>query len=771
MKMLFVAIIMVLLWPSVLPAQSGENGGGATNFVCPTDNPCLMTPINCSGAGCSQNSSQPQRRAWTRPVFDGTRLWVDMGDNFGGITFSQGLFWYQYQSKPPTSGGGGLGFTVESDCGERGSGHPNSGDLPTVIYNVAATMTAAITSTATTIPVSNTTKVVKVGNFNLSPGYSCAFASGLCPELPLVWIVDGTQDELVEYCGFDSTHIYLGNVSDTPCPTGGAAPGHGRGMEGTTPAAHNPLVIGGNQVINITGGCPAPQGAALKNAGMTQKILMYEPTVHPWRMEWGDTFSDPRGNFRYWRKGNGENGKPIFDFFYSPTDGVSVEIPNMGGQGETDGATEQDPVDRIFLTWGGGTITSGTVGNDTYVACFDDRTMATAAELRSLGCTATTGTFASVTHASSASITNDMLTLIANNTFAVGETLSLSGFTNANLTFLNGASITVATGTNTGQVVASLTHANVVSNADNGGTLTMTAGPCVTNGTCGQLYVWNQLTSSSAMPTACFGTRWDGHTCNIDGNPGPEQRHTHSLTWDSQDGVFVLFGGQNSYKGIGTSLNCAGPPPPYFDVTPSASYPAGSWTQSNCPSLPDDVWIYAPKGNNAMGGSGSWVQLTNAGDIPAPHQRPAIDYDSINHYLALWEGGWGGVMTTGEYDHGFYTMTISCTGGCSAPTGGTSTWVAVPVGFGLRSGLFNNSVQQPGVPWNQQYICAGGVCTDHCHTPTDPLFNMCDGGYEQLVFDSANKVHYYMDAFGGAGSSGGLSTLWQLPSSAISGAH
>ena len=158
----------------------------------------------------------------------------------------------------------------------RGSG--NNG--PTIISNVGQILTAPITSTATsmvvTSSISNASKMVPVAQFNINSvgGVNCEFASGTCPETPLLWI----DDELVEYCSLNNTTltiqlgVYNGAADDgtgaTSCVGGtGRAAGSGRGMFGTLPAAHNPYVVSDAQIPNIFGACPAPQSGALANGG------------------------------------------------------------------------------------------------------------------------------------------------------------------------------------------------------------------------------------------------------------------------------------------------------------------------------------------------------------------------------------------------------------------------------------------------------------------------------------------------------------------------
>lgn len=327
-----------------------------------------------------------------------------------------------------------------------------------------------------------------------------------------------------------------------------------------------------------------------------------------------------------------------------------------------------------------------------------------------------------------------------------------------------------------GQFAANFTHAAYTSAPDSG-TATLATGSCISNGTCDHLYVWNLLCGATASPTSacvgaggtrsttCTGSRWDGTSCSsTDGYFGPRASHTRSLVDDTQNQVIMLFGGQNG----NTPRGCAATGLPVTDTTSTASYPYANgsnpigqqiWNSSNCNSLPNTVWIYSVPNQ-------SWTLLTNAGDVPAGHQRPAIDHDSHLHYFVYWTGPWGAAETVGEYDHGLYKMTVSCTPSCASPTGGTSTWTAVSTGLGLPTGASNNSLQQIGIPWNQQYV-VGPPIVDHCHKPGDALYNECDGGYENLVFDSKDNVHLYIDAYGGAGNASAIPVIFQLPESAI----
>lgn len=73
--------------------------------------------------------------------------------------------------------------------------------------------------------------------------------------------------------------------------------------------------------------------------------------------------------------------------------------------------------------------------------------------------------FSSTATITNVAITSDVLTVLANNTFQVGEVVALAGLTTA--TFLNAQSVTILTATGT-QFTANFTHADYASAPDTG---------------------------------------------------------------------------------------------------------------------------------------------------------------------------------------------------------------------------------------------------------------------------------------------------------------
>jgi hypothetical protein len=830
-------------------AQSGQ-----TSFTCPTAAPCLVTPLQCGTAplsACTQSAPEPQRRAWNRTFYDrvGDKWWEDTGDNFGQFTFSAGWAWTQYV--PTTLNLAGMvGFTMDSDCGEHDNSHGGAGNNgPTIISNVAQILTAPITSSALSMPVtstiSNAAKIVPVAQFNINStgGVNCEFASGTCPETPLLWI----DDELVEYCSLNTTSdtiflgIYNGAADDgtgaTSCVGGTTrAAGSGRGMFGTLAATHNPYLISGAQIPNIFGACPAPQGGALANGGTMVRMPMHKPDFHPWRMEMGEITSNPANatgcstthvvsctQVRLWTRPKGETGVPPQPYFYSPQDGYTVEVPNMGGQGEEDGALENDPAHKIFLSYGGQTVkSSGNFTPWTYVACYD--TSATIATLNGLGCARNTGTFAYLWNGWQFSCTSSACTIYANNNLANGDTVTLTGFANS---FLNVTNQTVSS-VKSGQFNLAISGHTTALTADTGTVqLTTSTTQCIINSTCNRLYVFNLLQGTATawaathsfsqydqiqatvggttynflamgggtsggsapawtatvgatqpvdgsvtwinagafVPLSCSGNRWDGTACSSadsfgPGSYGPGSLHVESLTYDSHNQGITLFGGQNNYTSatFAPPLGC-----PAIGMTLAQSkYPYGVWNFSNCEAIPNDVWFYSAN-------PPTWTKLatTANGQVPAGHQRPALAYNADDNYYLYWLGPWDStcIGCFGEYDHGLYKLVLSCSASCTTPPIDTATWTAINDSSiaSLPFGQQNNSAQQISIPWNQQF----SGTTDHCHLPGDALFNSCDGGYENLDYDPRDSTFLYKDAYGGAGSNGGIQVVYQLPKAAI----
>jgi hypothetical protein len=846
MKRLFFLIFMCA---GTAFAQSGQ-----TSFTCPTAAPCLVTPLQCGTtplSACTQSAPEPQRRAWNRTFYDqvDNKWWEDTGDNFGQFTFSAGWAWTQYV--PTTLNLPGMvGFTMDSDCGEHDNSHGGSGNNgPTIISNVGQILTAPITSTATAMVVTSTissaAKIVPVAQFNINStgGVNCEFAAGACPETPLLWI----DDELVEYCSLNNTTftiqlgVYNGAADDgtgaTSCVGGtGRAAGSGRGMFGTLPAAHSPYVISGSQIPNIFGACPAPQGGALANGGTMVRMPMHKPDFHPWRTEMGEITSNPANatgcstthvvsctQVRLWTRPKGETGVPPQPYFYSPQDGFTVEVPNIGGQGEEDGALENDPAHKIFLSYGGQTVkSSGNYTPWTYVACYD--TSATVATLNALGCTRNTGTFAYLWNGWQFSCTSSTCTIYANNNLANGDTVTLTGFANS---FLNVSNQTVSL-VKSGRFNLPISGHTTALTSDTGTIqLTTSTTQCIIDSTCNRLYAFNLLQGTATawaathsfsqydqiqatvgsttynflavgggtsggsapawtatvgatqptdgtvtwinagafVPLSCSGNRWDGTACSSadsfgPGSYGPGSLHVESLTYDSHNQGITLFGGQNNY----TSATFAPPlgcPATGMSLAQS-KYPYGVWNFSNCEAIPNDVWFYSAN-------PPTWTKLatTANGQVPAGHQRPAFAYNPDDNYYLYWLGPWDStcIGCLGEYDHGLYKLVLSCSASCSTPPIDTATWTAINDSSiaSLPFGQQNNSAQQISIPWNQQF----SGTTDHCHLPGDALFNSCDGGYENLDYDPRDSTFLYKDAYGGPGSNGGIQVVYQLPKAAI----
>jgi hypothetical protein len=174
------------------------------------------------------------------------------------------------------------------------------------------------------------------------------------------------------------------------------------------------------------------------------------------------------------------------------------------------------------------------------------------------------------------------------------------------------------------------------------------------------------------------------------------------------------------------------------------------------------VWFYSAN-------PPTWTKLatTANGEVPAGHQRPAFAYNADDNYYLYWLGPWDStcIGCFGEYDHGLYKLVLSCSASCTTPPIDTATWTAINDSSiaSLPFGQQNNSSQQISIPWNQQF----SGTTDHCHLPGDPLFNSCDGGYENLDYDPRDSTFLYKDAYGGPGSNGGIQVVYQLPKAAI----
>jgi hypothetical protein len=216
------------------------------------------------------------------------------------------------------------------------------------------------------------------------------------------------------------------------------------------------------------------------------------------------------------------------------------------------------------------------------------------------------------------------------------------------------------------------------------------------------------------VATSCSGTRWDGTACNSDSKPGPGGRNTLSLTYDSFDHRFVLFGGTNDNN----------------DGCPGTSAPP--WNGTNCPSEPNDTWVYDVP-------SRTWTQLTNAGDIPAPTRRPAIAYDSFRHQLTMWQGPTpccSSPPPAGHYEQGTYALTINL-------AKATANWTITNVGSG--------GATQPPPPFSQ--LGGGPHQANHAE--------------ENLAYDPANDVYIFVDLFPPATDQ--LAT-WQLPGVSLGGA-
>jgi len=215
------------------------------------------------------------------------------------------------------------------------------------------------------------------------------------------------------------------------------------------------------------------------------------------------------------------------------------------------------------------------------------------------------------------------------------------------------------------------------------------------------------------VSTSCSGTRWDGSACNSDDNPGPGGRNTLSLTYDSFDHAFILFGGTNSSN----------------DGCPGTNAPP--WNGTNCPSEPNDTWVYDVP-------SRTWTQLSNSGNIPAPTRRPAIAYDSFRHQLTMWQGPTTCCSVpppSGQYESGTYSLTINL-------SMKTANWTITNIGA--------NGATQPPPPYSQ----AGSGAFQHNHAE------------ENLVYDPADDVYIFVDLF--PPSTDQLAT-WQLPGISLGG--
>lgn len=243
-----------------------------------------------------------------------------------------------------------------------------------------------------------------------------------------------------------------------------------------------------------------------------------------------------------------------------------------------------------------------------------------------------------------------------------------------------------------------------------------------------QTYTWNVLGAT----LKCSGTRWDGSDCNTTTQvmgKGPGLRRTHSLTFDQKNGVFVLFGGTNDYRGTFTSPTCKGPDntnPPY------------KWSMVNCPAEPNDVWVYNTQ-------TQTWTLLVNVGDVPGPARRPAIAYNSNGGYFALWEGPVNQTPVAGKYEQGFYTMTVDL-------VNSQAHWTLT--GFG------SNGDPQMSAPYSQNSAAPAS-----CHMSGAPAFDQCDHALENLVYDPVNRVFIYLDADIAVGSA--VVQTWQIPEIAL----
>ena len=206
---------------------------------------------------------------------------------------------------------------------------------------------------------------------------------------------------------------------------------------------------------------------------------------------------------------------------------------------------------------------------------------------------------------------------------------------------------------------------------------------------------------------------WDGASWTLAAQSGPSPRYAAAMAYDSRRGKTVLFGGSS---GVGV------------DLADTWEWDGSSWTQASVPGPSPRSYHamafdaqrgrvvlfgggpFTPLGDTWEWDGGTWTQVSSSG--PAARCRHAMAYDSLRGRTVLLGGINDGTPTeTWEWDGASWTLAAQ--GGVTDRTAHSfsyDTQRGVCVAFGGEfGGASNDTWEWDGIAWVERAIVAPAV--------------------------------------------------------------